>query len=166
MEKHVVSRDMTFVLQRCTAVLSVVVRESCYPFLRTLLHGAFQWLQPRSPVVHEVAERGRGPDPLDARVEAERAAPARAVADARAADASARAERVRAVPANQRAGENRRVAVASRRRVAKAGAENPPQGNPARVAAPPEERAADARAADERVAGVAAVVKHSLPWLV
>lgn len=35
--------------------------------LRTLLHGAFPWLQPRSPVE---AERGRGPDPPDARVEA------------------------------------------------------------------------------------------------
>lgn len=37
--------------------------------LRTLLHGAFQWLQPRSPVVQEVAERERAALP-DAKAEA------------------------------------------------------------------------------------------------
>ena len=40
--------------------------------LRTLLHGAFQWLQPRSPVVEVVVERGRGPNPPDARADAAR----------------------------------------------------------------------------------------------
>ena len=36
--------------------------------LQTLLHGAFQWLQPRSPVV-VVVERGRGPNPPDGRAD-------------------------------------------------------------------------------------------------
>jgi hypothetical protein len=58
-------------LHRHTVVLTFVVRESCYSVLQTLLHGAFQWLQPRSPVVAKVAKRGRGPDPPDARVEVE-----------------------------------------------------------------------------------------------
>jgi hypothetical protein len=36
--------------------------------LQTLLHGAFVWLQPRSPVVVVVVESGRGPEDPDARV--------------------------------------------------------------------------------------------------
>src|ERR1700686_797801 len=42
--------------------------------LRTLLHGALPWLQPRNPVVRKVVERGRGPDPPDASVEVRRSA--------------------------------------------------------------------------------------------
>src|ERR1700719_2488459 len=37
--------------------------------LRTLLHGAFPWLQPRNPVGRKAVESGRGPDPPDASVE-------------------------------------------------------------------------------------------------
>src|SRR5437868_12407662 len=38
--------------------------------LRTLLHGAFQWLQPRGPVAQKAVEGKRGPDPPDGRVQA------------------------------------------------------------------------------------------------
>src|SRR5450759_1212850 len=78
--------------------------------LRTFLRGAFQWLQPRSPVVQRAVERGRGRDPLDVSVEVQRSAPPddalqaranrRAAAlgsprpSAKAADAKPRSEKV------------------------------------------------------------------------
>src|SRR5258708_17407546 len=43
--------------------------------LRTLLLGAFPWLQPRSPVVQRAVESGRGPDPPDVSVEVRKSAP-------------------------------------------------------------------------------------------
>src|SRR5215210_5125189 len=116
--------------------LRVVVRESCYPLLRTLLHGAFPWLQPRSPVDRKVAERGRGPDPPDARVEAR---------------ASVRAESALLAHGN-RAEENRRVAAAAGNLPAARAAEE-------RLA---EERAADGKA---EAAVAALAVDGSLPWL-
>src|ERR1700682_2236241 len=79
--------------------LPCVVRESCYPFYTNLLHGAFQWLQPRSPV-ERVVESGRGPDPPDVRAEAARPsagsgrANAARVAPARLQQESRRAGRV------------------------------------------------------------------------
>src|SRR6267142_7036249 len=85
--------------------------------LRTLLHGAFPWLQPRSPVVQEVVESGPGPPDASAEergsVRAEEVRASRRVAnrrrggkahgnpqrgsqaDAREADAKAAAVRAR-----------------------------------------------------------------------
>ena len=56
--------------RRSTVFFSLCCARILLSVLRTLLHGAFPWLQPRSPVVRKVVERGRGPDPPDASVEA------------------------------------------------------------------------------------------------
>ncbi len=137
-------------LHRRDAALTLVVRESCYPFLQTLLHGAFQWLQPRSPVVVVVVERGRGPDPLAARAEAARAV------------GSGRAEAARAALANLPAGESRRAGKAEENllRVAKVGDANL-QGS--RVAGLRDAKEADARA---EAAVAVPVAERNLPWLV
>src|ERR1700694_1064814 len=69
--RHASCHDPSALLRRIIAPLCggshLIVRESCYSVLQTLLHGAFQWLQPISPVVEVVVERGRGPNPPDAR---------------------------------------------------------------------------------------------------
>src|SRR3954452_14382115 len=58
--------------------------------LRTLVHGAFPWLQPRSPVVQEVVENGPDhPDAVAVVLESARAAAVQEVrASLRVADAS------------------------------------------------------------------------------
>jgi len=85
--------------------------------LRTLLHGAFQWLQPRSPVVEEAVERGRGPDPPDARV---------ALGSVRLRDALA-------ALGSRRAGGSQRDVGRENHPVVKAGDANPRRGRQADV---------------------------------
>jgi hypothetical protein len=58
---------------RCCHVYSVPCRHCARILLsvvQTLLHGAFVWLQPRSPVVVVVVESGRVPEDPDARAAA------------------------------------------------------------------------------------------------
>src|SRR5450759_1746995 len=105
--------------------------------LRTLLHGAFPWLQPRSPVVQKVVERDRGPDPPEVDVEGQRSAPPNAALEARA-------ERRGAVLGNPRP--SARAVDANHRRGS-------------RAVALPDEREERARAAV-----AALVVDRSLPW--
>ncbi len=106
----------------------------------TLLHGAFQWLQPRSPVVQEVVESGRGPDPPDARAEVRESA--------RPSEALARANR-HAGPVD-----------GSLRPAARALAVKPLRANRAVVVQ-------DARRRHARAAAVAGLaVNHNLRWLV
>ena len=126
---------------------------------RTLLHGAFQWLQPRSPAVHEVVERGRGPDPLDARVEVASRAAAR-VADASPAHAEAAARAsVAAAGGNARAAG--RVAEASRHRAARADGNRPPGARAADVSLLPASPVEAGRAAADVRAAVRDVVARS-----
>src|ERR1700694_2610984 len=84
-------RDPTCLLRQIVASSYCVTHLCCarilLSVLQTLLHGAFQWLQPRSPVV-VVVERGRGPNPPDARAVA-----ARSPAGSGQAPASLRGER-------------------------------------------------------------------------
>jgi hypothetical protein len=133
--------------------------------LQTLLHGAFVWLQPRSPVVVAVAERGRGPDPPGARLEA-----GVVVGSARRAAPVAQVDR-RAERENRRGGAEESLHPDGRA----AAAANHRRAN--RVAVHLAGKRADAKAAaegaeDEREAGGKAqaavavlVVEHSLPWL-
>jgi hypothetical protein len=128
-------------LQPHTASHSFVVRESCYSVLQTLLHGAFLWLQPRSPVVAEVVERGRGPDPPVAR----------------AALASGPPGNVPALAS--RAEERLHRGVAAEENpppVARAGVGNRQRGNQPDA----KEERARAEAAEPVLAA-----EHSLPWL-
>src|SRR6186997_634320 len=94
--------------------------------LRTLLHGAFPWLQPRSPVDQEVAKRGRGPDPPDARVEAQESA--RLV--------SARAVRAKPAAGSRHAGKLRPAASAVDARLPRVSRAGKPRHASARVVAP------------------------------
>ena len=103
--------------------------------LRTLVHGAFPWLQPRSPVVQEVVESG--PDRPDAVAVVPERDPA---------------EEVRAVHANPHA-----VVAAAGSRPRLGGKVEHASLRAARAAARPDARVVDARAADARaVAGARA----------
>jgi hypothetical protein len=135
--------------RRCARILLSV--------LQTLLHGAFVWLQPRSPVVAVVVESGRDPDPPVARV-----------VDAAAAAGSGRPV-APAVRANLRgAAENRRAEAGSRLRAERAVHAN--HRLVVRAAVHPAAREAGARAAAhgraevaKREAAVAVLVaEHSL----
>src|SRR5450756_4675 len=107
--------------------------------LRTLLHGAFPWLQPRSPVVQRAPERGRGPDPPDVSVEVQRSAPPNEAPEVRA---------------------SHRAAVGGNPRPSAKAAGVKPRSE-SRAVALPDEREERARAA----AVAALVVDRSLPWL-
>jgi hypothetical protein len=111
--------------RHCARILLSVVQ--------TLLHGAFVWLQPRSPVVVVVVESGRDPDPPVARV-----------VDAAVAVGSGQAV-APAVRVNHPAPENRRAAAGSRLRAVRAGDAN--RRHVGRAAVPPAVREAAARAA-------------------
>jgi hypothetical protein len=132
--------------------------------LQTLLHGAFVWLQPRSPVVVAVAERDRGPDPPGARLEAEVVVGSGPRAAA-VAQVDRRAEREnRRGAAEESRPDVRAAAVANHRRANRVAVQ--PAGKRADAKAPVE-GAADEREAPGKVQAAVAVlvVEHSLPWL-
>jgi hypothetical protein len=129
--------------------------------LQTLLHGAFVWLQPRSPVVVAVAERGRGPDPPGARLEA-----GVVVGSARRAAPVAQVDR-RAERENRRGGaeeslhpDGRAAPAANHRRANRVAVHLAGKRADAKAAA--DEREADGKA---QAAVAVLVVEHSLPWL-
>ena len=114
--------------------------------LRTLVHGAFPWLQPRSPVVQEVVESGPDhPDAVAVVLESARAAAAPA------ARGSPRASRPGVAPASRRGNRpaSPRLVVADARAVL-----------PRRAAVA---RAVAVRAAPARVA-VRGAAGRSLGW--
>ena len=91
-------RDPTCLLRRIVASPCCGSHLCCarilLSVLQTLLHGAFQWLQPRSPVV-VVVERGRGPNPPDGRADAVRSPVGNGRAPASLQRGSRRGERAR-----------------------------------------------------------------------
>src|SRR4051812_2172197 len=106
---HPSNRPFSIAHPHCARILLSV--------LQTLLHGAFVWLQPRSPVV-VVVESGRDPDPLDAKVAAAAVVVVGSVqAAGLAAAASPPAERENRRAAGESLRPGVRAAAASHRRV-------------------------------------------------